>query len=306
MQFKTTSVDEAIAAVEQLYGPHELLLDPGRGLNLRFAGYDIGTLSVSHIAYGCPAVGRPERPSSYWMFSYIVGGEARVGRETVGAATASVRCPGTMTDVPMSADLRLVNLKVEHADLLAARATLLGYESDEPLHLHERMPAGSTPAVQLASLMQRLHQLPPCAPPYAALLERRWQEAALLELLLMVPEMQPRRIDQHPPSHSAVDRAIDLIHDNPAASITLGDLARTAGIGARALTRGFERRLGISPMRYLQARRLERARSDLLDGNGNVTAVAYRWGFGNLGDFSLRYRERFGERPSETLRGSRK
>ena len=96
-----------------------------------------------------------------------------------------------------------------------------------------------------------------------------------------------------------------MIHADPAASITLGDLARTAGVGVRALTRGFEHRLGISPMRYLQQRRLERARSDLLDCRGGVTEVAYRWGFGNLGDFALKYRERFGERPSETLRGAR-
>jgi len=96
-----------------------------------------------------------------------------------------------------------------------------------------------------------------------------------------------------------------MIHADPAAGITLGDLARTTGVGVRALTRGFERRLGISPMRYLQHRRLERARSDLLDGCGSVTSVAYRWGFGNLGDFSLAYRERFGERPSDTLRGAK-
>ena len=55
-------------------------------------------------------------------------------------------------------------------------------------------------------------------------------------------------------------------------------------------------------MRYLQQCRLERARADLLDARASVTETAYRWGFGNLGDFAARYRERFGEKPSETLR----
>jgi AraC-like DNA-binding protein len=300
-RFSTRSADEAVSAVEQLYGPHELALSSGRGLNLQFTGFGIGRLSVSGIAYGCPALGRPVRPNEYWMFSYIVRGEARTGGQKVDAGTACVRAPGTLTDIPMSADLRLVNLKVEAADLLAARATLLGHEPDEPLRFHERMAAGSPPAVRLASLLQRLHQLPSCAPPFGALLERRWQEATLVELLLALPHSSARLLDQRAAPSSAVDRALNLIHSDPSAGVTLGELARASGVGIRALTRGFERRLGVSPMRYLRQCRLERARRDLLDGSGTVTEVAYRWGFGNLGDFSRAYRERFGQRPSQTL-----
>jgi transcriptional regulator GlxA family with amidase domain len=33
-----------------------------------------------------------------------------------------------------------------------------------------------------------------------------------------------------------------------------------------------------------------------------VARVAERWGFSNAGSFSVRYRERFGESPSQTLR----
>ena len=238
------------------------------------------------------------------MFSYIVRGEAQAAGQTVGTAMASVRAPGTMTDIPMSAELQLMNLKIEQADLLEARATLLGYESDDPIGFLDCMPAGSPAAVRLASLFQRLQNLPLCPAPFRALLERRWQEATLLELLLTLPQTSPLRPDRTAVQRAAVDRAIDMIHADPGASITLGELARTAGVGVRALTRGFEQRLGISPMRYLQQCRLERARSDLLDGGASVTSVAYRWGFGNLGDFSLTYRERFGERPSETLRGA--
>lgn len=301
LRFSTRSADEAVSAVEQLYGPHELVLSPGRGVNLQFTGFDIGGLSVSQIAYGCPALGRPVRPNEYWMFSYIVRGEAHTGGRRVDAGTACVRSPGTLTDIPMSADLSLINLKVGQADLLAARATLLGYEPDEPVQFDDCEPAGSPSAVQLAGLLQRLHHLPSCAPPFGALLEQRWQEAALLELLLTLPHSSSRLLEQRAAPCSAVDRAMDLIHADPAANITLGQLARTSGVGVRALTRAFERRLGTSPMRYLRQCRLERAHRDLLDGNGTVTAVAYRWGFGNLGDFSLAYRERFGRRPSETL-----
>lgn len=303
MQLRTASIDEAVAAVEQSYGPHELVLNATRGLDLRFAGFDVGRLAVSHIAYGCPAIGRPQRPNGYWMFSFVAAGESRVGGEPVGAGMVCVRAPGTMTDVPMSADLQLVNLKVDAADLLDAQATLFGHAGAAAPRLHERLAAGSAPTQQFVQLLQRLHGLPSCPPPYAALLERRWHEAALFELLLALPRQDDRRRAHDIAPRGAVERALELIDADMTADLTLSDLARGAGVGARALTRGFQRRLGVSPMRYLQQRRLERARSDLLDGRGSVTEVAYRWGFGNLGDFALKYRQRFGERPSETLRG---
>lgn len=304
MQLRTRSVDEAVAAVEQSYGPHELVLNATRGLDLRFAGFDVGRLSVSQLTYGCPAIGRPQRSNGYWMFSFVAGGESRVGGEPVGTGMVCVRAPGTMTDVPMSADLQLVNLKVDGADLLDAQATLFGHDCGDAPRLHERLAAGSAPARQFVQLLQRLHGLPPCPPRFAALLERRWHEAALFELLLALPR-QDDRLPHDIAPRGAVDRALELIDADLAAELALGDLARGAGVGVRALTRGFQRRLGVSPMRYLQQRRLERARGDLLDGRGSVTDVAYRWGFGNLGDFALKYRERFGERPSETLRGAR-
>jgi AraC-like DNA-binding protein len=33
-----------------------------------------------------------------------------------------------------------------------------------------------------------------------------------------------------------------------------------------------------------------------------VADVAFRWGFGHLGRFAEKYRERYGELPSETLK----
>ena len=60
-------------------------------------------------------------------------------------------------------------------------------------------------------------------------------------------------------------------------------------------------------MDFVKRVRLERARQKLssLDAETSVTAVAFECGFGNLGHFARDYHERFGERPSETLRRSR-
>ncbi len=49
---------------------------------------------------------------------------------------------------------------------------------------------------------------------------------------------------------------------------------------------------------------MERARQALLgpEPASSVTGIALDWGFAHLGRFSVEYRERFGECPSQTLR----
>ena len=301
-QFQTSYANEAVETVERLYGPHSLNLRTRGGLDMRLAGFEVGRLTVSGIEYGCVATARTEEPHDYWVFSYAARGEIVIGNEIARAGNAGVRQPEAAGDVPMSADLRLMNLKASHADVMDAARTLFGELPSGPLRFPELVAPGSAPSVHLQGLMQRLNQLPICPGPQAALIERRWQEAALLELLMAWPHTWSRHLAAEAPRRSAVERAIDFMQDNAAASVTLADVAAAAGVGARALTRGFEKQMGISPMRYLQQCRLERARADLLDANASVTEIAYRWGFGNLGDFAARYRERFGEKPSETLR----
>jgi len=300
--FQTSDASKAVETVEGLYGPHSLALRTRGGLDMRLAGFEIGRLTVSGIEYGCVATARTEEPHDYWVFSYAARGEIVVGNTIATAGNAGVRQPEAAGDVPMSADLRLMNLKVTHADLMDAARTLFGELPSTPLHFPELVAPGSAPALHLQGLMQRLNELPVCPGPQGALIERRWQEAALLELLMAWPHSWSRHLGSEAPRRSAVERALDYLQSHAAANVTLADVAAAAGVGARALTRGFERQLGISPMRYLQQCRLERAHADLLDGHASVTEIAYRWGFGNLGDFAARYRERFGERPSETLR----
>jgi AraC-like DNA-binding protein len=301
-QFQTSRPDKAVETVERLYGPHSLALRTRHGLDLRLAGFVVGGLTVSGIEYGCEATAHTEEPRDYWVFSSVARGEILVGNQLMRSGNAGVRDPWAAGDLPMSADMRLVNLKVRQTDLMDTARTLFGELPDTALRFAEIAASGSAPALWLQALMQRLDHLPLCPQPHAALIERRWQEAALLELLIAWPHTWSRHLAPSPPRHGVVERAIDYMQAHADADITLADVAQAAGVGMRALTRGFERRLGISPMRYLQQGRLERARADLLDARASVTETAHRWGFGNLGDFAAHYRERYGEKPSETLR----
>lgn len=107
----------------------------------------------------------------------------------------------------------------------------------------------------------------------------------------------------------AVRRAVAYLEEHALEAVSVPDVAAAARISVRSLQALFRRHLGVSPVEHLHAIRLEAAHRDLLGGfdgdEATVHAVAERWGFGNSGRFARLYQDRFGERPSETLRAQR-
>ena len=84
------------------------------------------------------------------------------------------------------------------------------------------------------------------------------------------------------------------------------DLCNSIGASRRKLQYCFQDALGINPVAYLRAVRLNAVRRELLAGRpgASVQAVAACWGFWHLSRFSGEYRQLFGELPSQTLRRS--
>lgn len=105
---------------------------------------------------------------------------------------------------------------------------------------------------------------------------------------------------------SSVARAVDLMHHEARSPLTLDDLASAAGLSVRGLQNAFARDLETSPTKYLRDLRLDGARRELEDGeSATVADVARDWQFNHLGRFASAYGDRFGERPSDTLRRGR-
>lgn len=101
-----------------------------------------------------------------------------------------------------------------------------------------------------------------------------------------------------------VRRALDAMHAAGAREIGLPELAKIAGMSGRALQRQFRSFLGKTPVEALQDIRFERARRQLLQGAPGlkVMDVAARCGLTHFGRFSVEYRRRYGETPSQTLK----
>lgn len=113
----------------------------------------------------------------------------------------------------------------------------------------------------------------------------------------------PRREDDGHPDN--VSRALDHIDAYLAYPMTTTDIAAAAGLSERGLQQAFARSGLPTPTEALRDARLLRAREVLRDASpatASVATVARALGFGHSGRFAGYYAERFGERPSDTLR----
>jgi AraC-like DNA-binding protein len=104
-----------------------------------------------------------------------------------------------------------------------------------------------------------------------------------------------------PADYRLVRAVEDLLQCEEVVSLSLPDLCFELGMSRRTIERAFQRVLDISPAHYLMLFRLCRAREDLIAGHETVSSIAMKHGFFELGRFAGKYRDIFGELPSETL-----
>jgi AraC-like DNA-binding protein/Tfp pilus assembly protein PilF len=101
-----------------------------------------------------------------------------------------------------------------------------------------------------------------------------------------------------------VRRALDAMRANVGHSWRLTELAAIGGVSGRTLQRQFLSFVGKTPRAALREIGLECARRELLQGAPDIKImdVALRSGFAHFGRFSIEYRRRYGETPSQTLK----
>jgi AraC family transcriptional regulator len=112
--------------------------------------------------------------------------------------------------------------------------------------------------------------------------------------------------DRLPPNAEArVARAVRAIDRYPSAALTLGDLARQAGLSPFHYLRTFERVTGITPHQYVRRARLREAGMRLVAEPGKVLDLALDSGFGDVSNFNRAFRAEFGMSPIAFRRNTR-
>lgn len=132
----------------------------------------------------------------------------------------------------------------------------------------------------------------------AALLEEKFLEGLFLNVRLAAPRASNWS------RYRLARQAYRYLQDRADAAPSIREMCAASGASYATLERAFHETYGLTPKAMMKAMRLSGARRALLHPGPTttVTAVALRWGFIEFGRFSVQYRQRYGEVPSETLR----
>ena len=131
-------------------------------------------------------------------------------------------------------------------------------------------------------------------------------EEKILEGVFLSAHLSPSDVSERG-RYSLARRAYRYLRDRADDVLAIQEVCAVTGASYSTLERGFRETYGLGPKALMTAMRLSGARRALLHPSPTttVTAVALRWGFLEFGRFSVQYRQRYGEAPSETLRRAR-
>ncbi|WIY07596.1 AraC family transcriptional regulator [Amycolatopsis mongoliensis] len=300
--------------MSRVLAPHTLrVLGSDTRLDARMHHVRLRDMSVSVISYG-GTVRFESGPAEtfFTVFIPIAGeGEARCGAERVRLtiATAGVLSPAEPVVLRWPGDCVQLVVRLERAALEARLSDLLGAPLRKPLRFAPAMAVGSGNG---RSWLRGLQMLVTELERPGSLIEQQavaemFERTLATALLMGHSSNYTRMLDGEVPAVPvrAVSIALEWIDNHPKWRHTTASLAREADVTERSLQLGFRKHLKMGPMEYLREIRLRGVRDQLRAAQSDavtVTEVAAEWGFLHAGHFAARYQQRFGERPSETLR----
>ncbi|MFJ3306573.1 AraC family transcriptional regulator [Streptomyces sp. NPDC086549] len=315
LSLRTADLDEARAAIGAMYyANHMDLLDPGQGLDVDFEMARLGPLTLGELRCGADIRMRFDDLGAYHVDLPLTGHLAwRQGTQDTALATparAGVFQPeGKPTLERWDRHCRLLAVKIERRALLRHLEALTGDAVRPSLRLAPTMDVTTGPGRTWARLLRLVvdESVDERGLLRQPLLAARMRDSLLTGLLLATDHPYREVLDRPVPHGFArsVKRVVDAIQARPEHPYTTTELADLAGVSARWLQEVFRREVGTSPMTYLRDVRMDRVHAELAAADPDATTVsdvAYGWGFGHLGRFAEKYRARYGELPSQTLR----
>ncbi len=315
MLCKTDDFEELSAHIGSVLLPHHCkVLSSSKGVHRAvFHHAPLSDISVNYLRYGTEASVNVDQLGFFLIEVPLSGvsetsyGDVKVVTNTGSGVVAS---PYQKFSTRWNAECSKLLIKINRLALERFLSKMLGCDLQRPLDFEVAVDLNSPAS---ASLWHMVQWLVAELENEQSLLNNAPLGYAQYEQMLMwvLLNAQPNNYSQELASRTPVaaphyvHRVEDYINEHCAEPITLTQLVDMSGVSGRTLLEGFKRHKGTSPMKYLKSVRMERVHLDLKGSdmaNRNVTEIALAWGFTQLGKFSVEYKQKFGESPSDTLK----
>ncbi|AYY13610.1 AraC family transcriptional regulator [Actinobacteria bacterium YIM 96077] len=311
--FRADDLDHAREGVASVFCDHRLDFFGGATqLATRMHSRRLGLISVNYLRYGGDVSIDPGPLGSFYVVQVPLSGRSLVrylDRKIFSTARlATVISPTEHLQQMWTRDCAQLILRIERTALHSRLRDMLGRPLWEPLVFEPEFDvskgAGALWARKFRHLISGLDQ-----EEYSLQSAADTIEHSLTTGLLMAQPHNYTEVLNETPSTTVSSRPVnvarELIEAHPEYRHSVTSLARAANVSERTLHAAFVEHLDMSPKAYLTDVRLKRAWEELRAAHpdtSTVAQIARGAGFGHIGRFSIVYRERFGEMPSDTLR----
>jgi AraC-like DNA-binding protein len=312
--FASRDLDEARDKVAAVFCPHRLET-MGRGARLDARHHHLAgeRLSLNYIEYGARTLIAPGALETFYLVQIPLSGMAAVvngkAQYVSDRGQAAVLNPHRETTMIWEEGTGQLLLQIDRKALMAHLAAQLGHAVDRPIGFDGPLDVTTGTGAAFRRLLLYLV----AEADQGALVLGHGLMARQVEATLMAGLLEASRHDyaaemgraQSAPRPRHLRLAEGYIEAHLCDQITVEDIANAAGISVRGLQLAFRDHRGTTPLGFWRDLRLQKAHEALMAGEGSVTDVALKWGFGHFGRFSQSYRMRFGLTPSRTLRSAR-
>jgi AraC family ethanolamine operon transcriptional activator len=234
----------------------------------------------------------------------LCGPEVKLSGEEMGPSLLASAMTGEEIDLLAAGGLKQLVVLLDHERLLqTAEQAGLPREVQSALRRgRTSMPLVAKPQA-VAAFSQRLrHLLRQAAVGNLQIAADQFEEWVYGQTLSIL-DVKEQPVGR-PPAAVLVRRAIEIT-DDCRGPVPVAALCRLLRVSPGTLENAFKSATGVTPHAFFLRRRLTHARNLLLretPEQRKVTEIASELGFSELGRFAVRYRQMFGESPSETLR----
>lgn len=310
--FRTQNLGDASEQLSRVFGSH-LIRSRDRAttaVDTYFYHAPLVTSSISYLGFDSPTSTVLVDLENFFLIEMPVSGytEVSCGSEVYCAKpdSALVISPTENTSVKNSKDCWKILVKIDRSAMERYLSGLLGRILTQPIVFDVTMELGpkNTWYETVKFVADRVVHLQPSPGSHQFLLQL--EQLLISALLHAQPHTYSDVLVSDKPSIAPhhVRLAEEYMATNFSEDISLQILAEISGVSVAALCQGFQKFRGISPMKLLKIMRLERAYETLSHAGteASVTEISQACGFRQSGRFSVEYKKRFGQSPSETLR----